>query len=318
MVLGAGLLIGLAAGAAAGGWWLPGGIALAAAVAGLAVWRRPAELPALRLAVLISLAAMTASTFAVYLVPAQPVLASSTVIALMTAALLTGAEVRSFGRRLLAGVLLAAAAVFVAVCFAIGRPGSGDYWAVYTPDLAMPFQTRPMPVPGLPGPAGVLSAAVVLFALFTTLTPDLPRRTQLLRIGAGAGVAVAVAAAALYQLGAFRLGLSPTTLRDVLAAAEASGLGTLLDALVVVVTVPVLLMLLTAARDELAKVWQAPSAARTVVAGALAALLAAVLVPAIALVVASTFALGATLLGWIKIAAGARRAPAGGSGHQEE
>lgn len=318
MVLGAGLLVGLAVGAAAGGWWLPGGIVLAAVFAALAVWRRPADLPTLRVAVLIALAAQLALTFAAYLVPAHSVLASATVIALVTAALLTGAKVPSYGRRLLIGVLLAAAVVFVAVCFAVGRPGGGDYWTAYLPDSAMSFEAKAMPVPALPGPAGALSAAVVLFALFTTLRPDLPRRAQLLRIAAGGGVAVAVATAALHQLGGFRLGLSPTTLRDVLAAADASDLGTLLDALVAVVTVPVLLMLLAAARDELAKVWQVPTAARTVVVGAVAALLTAVLVPALALAAASILALVATLLGWIKVAVGTRREQAAGSGHQEQ
>ncbi|MGH3520195.1 MAG: hypothetical protein ACRDQ7_22990 [Haloechinothrix sp.] len=306
MLLGAGLLIGLAAGAAAGGWWLLGGVAFAAALAGLSAWTNAAQWPLLRAAVLIALAAMLALTFSAYLVPDNEVLAAVVLIALVMAAILLGAEVPRYGRRLLVGVLLLAAAGFVAVCVAVEPPRNED--------VGVPV---PIPYQEVPGVVGVLSSAVVLFGLFTMVDRGLPRRTILLRIGTGAVAALAVTGAAFHQLGPIRLGLSPTSLRDALAAADAAELTTLLDALVVLATVPALLVVLSSARDELATGREAQRAALMVAAGAASALLVTVSAPGGALLLASTLALGGTLLGWVHAGVAARRTGSGQGEHQQ-
>ncbi|MGH3449535.1 MAG: hypothetical protein ACRDQW_02190 [Haloechinothrix sp.] len=310
MLLGAGLLTGMAVGAAAGGWWLLGGIVLAASLAASSVLTRPTEWPVLRAATLVALAAMLALSFAAYLVPEYPVPAAASLIVVVTGAVVVGAEVPVYGRRLLVGVLLLAAAGFVAICVAIAPPGTGDAWFAYPSGDLVLYQIPPWPASLLPGPAGILSSAVVLFALFTVVDRRRPRRTLVLLIAAGAGVALTVAAAAFYQLGPFRLALSPTSLRDALAAADAAELTTMLDALVVLATVPAVLVVLAAGRDELLhgrRHW--PRGACTVLAGASAALLVTVGSPGVALLLASTLALGALLMGWAHAAIRPRLAP---------
>lgn len=290
MLLGAGLLIGLAAGAAAGGWWLPVGLLVAAGFAALAVWREPAGWLGLRAAILIFLAAMVASTFAVYLFGAHAELASTALIAVITLAAAAGARVPPYGRRLLIGVLAAGAAGLVAVCVGVEPPAG-----------------RGTPVPELSGAGAALSSAAVLYGLFTVVDRDRSRRARILGIVAGGVTAAVVAAAALYQLGPVRLGLSPTSVREVLAAADAAQLTTLAHALVVLVTLPVLLLLLNAAAAAVAAVRPGPRPALFGLVGIAAALAAAALAPALLLLVASTLAVSATVLGWTRTALTARR-----------
>jgi hypothetical protein len=104
--------------------------------------------------------------------------------------------------------------VLVAVCVAVPPVGTAD--GLRPPDFA-----------------GVLVAAVV-FLPFVRPWRREQAGWRVLVLGA---VAVLVAFAALYQLGAVRLGLSPTSLRDLLSAADADGLQPLLTAVAVVATV---------------------------------------------------------------------------------
>lgn len=238
--------------------------------------------------VLLALAAMVAHTFAAYLFPGWAEFAALGVIAVATVVAAFGGEVGMLARRIVTGIALAAAAGFVALGFAIDPVGfvpAGEFAAD--------------PIVFTPRPAGVLTSAVALVAIFTVLDPPLRRRAVVARIAVGTVAAFAVAWAALHQLGPFRLGLSDTPLRDALAAADAASLTTMLNAFVVVVTLPALLALLAAARDELATVIDGPPARFAVVAGVVAALMAALLSGRIALLVASTIAVSAAVFGWV-------------------
>ncbi|MQA61192.1 MAG: hypothetical protein GEU86_06790 [Actinophytocola sp.] len=284
MVLGACLLVGLAVGAAAGGWWVLAGIVLAGMFAALA-----ATFPrGLRVVVLLALAAMVARTFAAYLFPGRAELAALGVIALATVVAASGGDVGTLARRIVTGVALVAAAGFVALGFAIDPVG-------FVPAQEL----TPEPLVFTPRPAGVLTSAVALVAIFTVLDSRLRRRAVVARIAVGTVAAFAVAWAALHQLGPFRLGLSDTPLRDALAAADAASLNTMLNAVVVVITLPALLALLAAARDELGTVIDGPPVRFAVVAGVVTALMAALLTARVALLVASTIAVSAAVFGWV-------------------
>lgn len=300
MLLGAGLLIGLAAGASAGGQWLLGGIVLAGALAAASTyapgWTGPVaeRTPGWRVArtlVLIALAAVLARTFGAYLVPVRPELGALAVLFLCTAAVALGMDVPVLSRRVLTGLLLVAAAGFVAVCLAVAPPG------VHLAALD-----------GTPGALGVPASAAVLFALFTPLDTGADRRALLMRTGVGTVAALAVGWAALYQVGPFRLGLADTSLRDVLASADAAALTTGLHALVALVTVVALVAVLAAARVELDGLRPGSRAASALLAGVLAAP-AALLPPATLMLAASTVALGAILLGLLRAAAAAPERP---------
>jgi len=235
VLVGAGVLVGLAGAVAAAGWWALGGFALAALLAFASVragwhtgrataagwWTRVPE--GARFAAGTSLAALLASTFGAYVVPAQPAVAAGVVIAGAAVADAAGLRITPYARRWIVGLLLLAAVALVAVC------------------LAVP------PVPGPPGrggPGGIALAAAVIFPFLAG--PGASRRPWPL---AGAAVAgLAVASVALYQAGPVRLGLSPTSIRDLLSAADAGALGTLLAVAVALATVPGVLAALTASR----------------------------------------------------------------------
>lgn len=294
MLLGAGLLIGLAAAAAAGGRWLLGGIVLAGALAAASAWApgwsgpaaaRPAGWRVARAVVLLALAAVLARTFGAYLVPEQPVIVAWVLLALCTVAVALGVDVPVLSRRVMAGLLLMAAVGFVAVCTAVGPPGG----------------IVPLVLDATPAAIGVPASAAVLFALFTPLDAGVPRHAALSRVAVGTAAALAVAWAALYQVGPVRLGLADTSLREVLAAADAASLTTVLHALVALATVVALVAVLAAARAELAGPRDGSSIGPALLAGVLAAP-AALLAPWTLLLAASTVALGAVFAGWMRAA----------------
>lgn len=284
MLLGAGLLTGIAVGAAAGGWWVLAGIVLAGALASAAVLAPPggdAFQRALRVVVLLALAAMLARVFASYVVPRYPEFAAIAAVVVAAVVAAVGGDVPGYARRMLAAVLLFGAAAFVAVCVAVDPPGVRP--AVYTEY-----------------PAGWLTSAVALFALFTTLETGGRTRVVLLRIVTGTTVTLAVAWAALDQVGPFRLGLSDTPFADVLVVADAASLRTMLTALVVVVVLPALLAVLAAACRELGTLHDGPAVRFAAVGGIVAAAGAALFSAQLTLLMASTVGIGAALFGWAR------------------
>ncbi|MBA0125586.1 hypothetical protein H0B56_08560 [Haloechinothrix sp. YIM 98757] len=299
MLLGAGLLVGIAAGAAAGGWWMPGGLVLAGLLAAAAEWARRPAWPELRAAVAAVYAAMLSLTFATYLVPGHTAGTAVLLVAVSATVVALGWRPDRHFRRLVTALLLVAAAAFVAVCLAIRPVGTG---------------TAGGPAPTVLGVAqDVVVSAVVLFALFAGLDRGLDRGQGrgpvLLRLAGATGVAAAVASAALYQLGPERLGLSPAPVRDVLVAADAGGLVGIAHAVVALATVAGMVVVLAAARDDLGGSALAPRRgmsprARGMVLTAPPALLAAGLAvlpsPGTALLLASSVALVATVLGCVR------------------
>ncbi|MEU6643823.1 hypothetical protein ABZ863_14895 [Saccharomonospora sp. NPDC046836] len=282
MQVGAGILGALAVAASSAGWWLLAGLGLAAVLAFCAQWTvrdsDPDDLDDLDgigmrwyrgLGSAARLARMVffATVLAAYLVPERPGPAAAVFVAVVTAADAAGLRINAYWRRWITGLLIAAAVGFVAVSFAIA----------------------PLPRPGgaeSPGPGTLLLAAALFLPLFAGLD-----RT---RLAVGTAFAIAVAGAALYQLGPVRLGLAVTSLREVLAAADAQALEPVLAAVVALATVPAALLAFTAAR-ELARP-RMPFAG-TLVGGLAAALLAVVLTPPTALLIAAAFALGEVLAG---------------------
>jgi len=125
-----------------------------------------------------------------------------------------GLKVPTIVVRIAGGLLLAAGLVLVVVCVAVAPVGTAD--GLRPPDFA-----------------GVLVAAVLALPFLRPLGKE-NAGLRVLLLGA---VAVLAAFAALYQLGAVRLGLSLTSLRDLLAAADADALQPLLTAVAVVATV---------------------------------------------------------------------------------
>ncbi|WP_197320423.1 hypothetical protein [Saccharomonospora sp. NB11] len=215
MALAAGLFVVLAVAASAAGWWLLAALPLAGALA----WAGGvgADAPEGRVAHALAAArawcllALCASVPAAYVAPELRSVASTqvayVVVALVVVLVVTGAD--ATGARLparvprwVAGLGVLVLAAFVAVCVAIDPAG---------PTIGA---TEP------PTPVGLLVAVVVLTPLFAELRG--------VALGVGVGVATVLSAAVLYQLGPFRLGLSVTSMRDVLVAADASALTSLL------------------------------------------------------------------------------------------
>lgn len=295
VVLGAGLLVACAAGAALAGPYFPVGIVLAALVVGLArraerrfpcversdsvihrtQRRKSVVRRSLRASTQLALGAMAAGTAAVYLTPGEPELVAAGLVVLGGIAALWLDVPRSM-RRMLAAVLTLAALAFVGVCVGI------------TPVDGMASADR-----ATPAVVGVLLAAVLFVALFDVVSAH---GASLTRLSAATVLAVAVSLAALYQLGAVRLSLSPTSLRDALAAADAAALTTLFHGVVVLAAVPALLAALASARRELT----ATGSRGVVVVGYALAAAATLLGPATALAVASMLAIGDLLTGLLR------------------
>jgi hypothetical protein len=270
----------LAVAAAGAGWWLTGGLLLAAALAycvdrGGLLESSPADPtpkpqvePALRTASSVAVVSVCAAVFGVYAVPGLGWVGPAVFVLLVTAARMGGVTIHPVLLRWGAGLLLVAALAFVALCFAV-EPASGY-----------------MPGNGA-GPFSVLFAAAVAFPVFAGAGGVL--RSWRLWPAAGAGLAVAVAA--LYQVGPVRLGLSPTSLRDVLAAADAQLLQPALAVAVAVATVAAAMAALESGQPrDLAQDLRGRVVA-VVPSGLAAGVLACLLGPAAALVLAAVLTL---------------------------
>ncbi|HVW44211.1 MAG TPA: hypothetical protein VHC18_22970 [Amycolatopsis sp.] len=275
--LGAGLLIAVAVGAMAAGWWLPAGVLLAGVLAWCAA--RPAPVPpraeplvgGARLASRLGLLSVFGSVFGAYLVPGNAALAAASFVLVVTVAEALGAAVPGFLRAWILGILLVAGAGLVAVCLAISPEWGNGHGSAVT---------------------GMLAAAGVIFPLLyrRESRPDW-------WLAGSAGVALAVCAAALYQLGPVRLGLSGVPMRDLLAAVDGQDIEPLLAGVVVIATVPAALSALRDTRGELPPV----------AGGVLAAVGAALLDPAQALLLAGALALAEVVVTSLLILSQRRR-----------
>jgi hypothetical protein len=217
--LGGGLLVALAAGAAGAGWWLLAGLVLAAVAAGVTA-RVPEPGDALVDRVVVAVARLAEVTvyaiaFGAYVFPAHREAAAAAFVVVVAGAGFAGLKIPTIVVRVAGGLLLAAGLVLVALC------------VVVTPVTTVGGGLQP------PDFAGVLVAAVVVLPF---LRPG-RRENAGLRVLLLGAVAVLAAFAALYQLGSVRLGLSLTSLRDLLSAADADALQPLLTAVAVVATV---------------------------------------------------------------------------------
>ncbi|UJW36101.1 hypothetical protein L3Q67_21270 [Saccharothrix sp. AJ9571] len=265
VLVGAGSLVVLAAAAAAAGWWLPAGIALAGLLAWLAAGLPHAggRLAAgTRAAGRIGLLPLFGSAFAAYVIPGAPSWSAGVVVAVLVLAQALGLRPSESTARWITGTLLAAGLALVALCLAI-------------PPVE---QAQPGRQPGV---GGVLLAAVVVVPLLKTYKTDQRRRWW---PAAPVAALLALSAAALYQLGPFRLGLSATSLRDLLAAADAPALGTMLAVVAALATVSASLGSLASAQEEAGR-WPVLGG------GLLAAVLATVLDPFQALRIAAVLTL---------------------------
>ncbi|MCR6490087.1 hypothetical protein M8542_45480 [Amycolatopsis sp. OK19-0408] len=219
MRLGGGLLVALAAAAAGAGWWLLAGLVLAAIAAGVTA-RVPEPGDALVDRVVVVFARLAEVTvyalaFGAYVLPAHRELAAAAFVVVVAGAGFAGLKIPTIVVRTAAGLLLLAGLLLVVVCVAV-TPVSTVGGGLQPPDFA-----------------GVLVAAVVFLPF---LRPGGREHAgwRVLLLGA---VTAFAAFAALYQLGAVRLGLSLTSLRDLLSAADADSLQPLLTAVAVVATV---------------------------------------------------------------------------------
>jgi hypothetical protein len=279
--LGAGIPIALALGAAAAGPWVLAAIALAGLLALCSRWTVPSAQSTVdsatrRIRTLAGLArvAVFASAFGVYLFPAHSGLAAPALVVVVTAADLAGVSLPPALRRWILGWLLIAAGVLIALCLVIAPADA------------------PAPV-GTPSAGGLLLATAVMFPL---LVPGREKAVWGWICGSTA-VAMAIAAAALYQLGPVRLGLSVTSLRDLLAAADAAELNSLLTIVVALATVPAALTTFTEARTGVADGLRGERAPATLACGIVAAVAASLAGPAIALVLAGVLAFAEVLAG---------------------
>ncbi|MDT7805903.1 MAG: hypothetical protein QOI78_9336 [Actinomycetota bacterium] len=219
MRLGGGLLVALAAGAAGAGWWLLAGLVLAAAAAG-GTARVPEPGDALVDRVVVAVARLAeisvyAIAFGAYVFPLHREFAAAVFVVVVAGAGFAGLKLPTFVARAAGALLLVAGLVLVALCVAV-TPVSTVGGGLQPPDFA-----------------GVLVAAVLTLPF---LRPG-GREHAGLRVLLLGGIAVLAAFAALYQLGAVRLGLSLTSLRDLLSAADADSLQPVLTAFAVVATV---------------------------------------------------------------------------------
>ncbi|WP_033295550.1 hypothetical protein [Amycolatopsis jejuensis] len=253
MRLAGALLVVLAAGAAGAGYWLLAGVVIAALVAAGAV-----RLPMLgdgqadrwvggisRLAQVVVLAL----AFGAYVFPQQPAYAAAGLVVFVAAADFAGLRLPELLVKWLLGLLLVAAAVLVALCLAVAPVAKAGGI-------------------GAPNVAAIVVAAVIVLPF---LVSDGRSTGRALALGL---VAVVVTVVVLLQLGPVRLGLSGTAFRDLLYAADAGQLQSLLTVVVVLATVPAALTTFTDARER-----YAPSGELPGFAGGLGAAVAAVFVP---------------------------------------
>ncbi|WP_086853039.1 hypothetical protein [Amycolatopsis kentuckyensis] len=218
MRLGGGLLVALAAAAAGAGWWLLAGLVLAAIAASVTA-RLPEPGDALVDRVVVAVARLSEVTvyaiaFGAYVFPAHRELAAAAFVVVVAGAGFAGLEIPTIVVRITGGLLLTAGLVLVAVCVAVPPVGTAD--GLEPPDFA-----------------GVLVAAVLVLPFLRPTGRD-RGGLRVLLLGA---LALLAAFAALYQLGAVRLGLSLTSLRDLLSAADADTLQPMLTVVAVLATV---------------------------------------------------------------------------------
>ncbi|EMD24021.1 hypothetical protein [Amycolatopsis azurea] len=259
MRLAGGLLIALAVGTSGADYW----VLLAAVVAVLLAVAAEALLPPVgdtrpeRIAGAVSrlgLVLVFATTFGQYLFPAAPGVAAAVFAVVAAVADLAGVRLGDYAARWVTGLLLVAAASLIAICVGI-------------PPLAQFLAPDPPSVPGL-------GLAVLVLLPFL-----LPRRPGAGRAAAVGAVAVAIIAVALYQLGPIRLGLSATSFRELLAAADAVSLLPVLTVVVAVATVPAAVDAFTDGRERLSP--ERPKA--TLACGLIVAVAAAFAGPVVAL-----------------------------------
>ncbi|KDN20831.1 hypothetical protein [Amycolatopsis rifamycinica] len=218
MRLGGGLLVVLAAGAAGAGWWLLAGLVLAAIAAGVTA-RVPEPGDSLVERVVAAVARLSEVTvyaiaFGAYVFPEHRAAAAAAFVVVVTGAGFAGLKIPAFAVRVAGGLLLVAGLVLVAVCLAVPPVGTAD--GLRPPDFA-----------------GVLFVAVLALPFLRPAGRD-KAGPRVLLLGV---VALLAGFAALYQLGAVRLGLSLTSLRDLLSAADADALQPVLTVVAAVATV---------------------------------------------------------------------------------
>lgn len=211
----AGLFIILAVAASWAGWWLLAAVVLAGCLA----WVARRSTPRGRVGELLAavrewlLFVVSVTVPAAYLASAPTSVGTAEVayLAVVAGVVLVAVAADALGANssdrtsrwpvVLFGV---AAAAFVAVC------------------LAIPPAPQPITDSDPFSPFGLLVATTVVLPWLMGL--------DRVRLAVGTVAALAVGAAALYQLGPIRLGLSVTSLRDVLAAADAAALTSMLIA----------------------------------------------------------------------------------------
>jgi len=202
----------------------------------------------------LGLVLVFATTFGQYLFPTAPGVAAAVFAVVAAVADLAGVRLGDYAARWVTGLLLVAAASLIAICVGI-------------PPLAQFLAPDPPSVPGLG------------FAVLVLLPFVLPRRPGAGRAAAVGAVAVAIIAVALYQLGPIRLGLSATSFRELLAAADAVSLLPVLTVVVAVATVPAAVDAFTDGRERLSP--ERPKA--TLACGLIVAVAAAFAGPVVAL-----------------------------------
>lgn len=211
----AGLFIILAVAASWAGWWLLAAVVLAGCLA----WVARRSTPRGRVGELLAavrewlLFVVSVTVPAAYLASAPTSVGTAEVayLAVVAGVVLVAVAADALGANssdrtsrwpvVLFGV---AAAAFVAVC------------------LAIPPAPQPITDSDPFSPFGLLVATTVVLPWLMGL--------DRVRLAVGTVAGLAVGAAALYQLGPIRLGLSVTSLRDVLAAADAAALTSMLIA----------------------------------------------------------------------------------------
>lgn len=218
MRLGGGLLIALAAGAAVAGFWLLAGVVVAALLAA-AVQRLPEAGETKLDRVVVAFARLTelaayGIAFGFYVFPSAPRFAAAGFVLAMVVLDLGGLRLPPFVTRWATALLVVAGLVLIALCVAVTPVSTTEGFG--SPD-----------VPGI-----VVAALVVL----PFLRPGAQTYAGWRSLALGSA-AVLVTFVALYQLGALRLGLSVTSLRDLLAAADADSLQPVLTVVAVLATV---------------------------------------------------------------------------------
>ncbi|WP_285613574.1 hypothetical protein [Actinokineospora globicatena] len=311
VALGAGAPLVCAPAAAAAGWWSVAGVVLAGLVALLTavsladlaaqscltgvsahVRTRLGVLPG-RMAGVLDIggrvvgAAAVAGAAGAYLLPSQPRVAAVALVVAVAALALGRVAFSAPSRWVITGVTIVTLAVFVTTGLAIE-----------------PVQQAASAAAGTPGsddPTGIIAAAGFFSFGFLGVERAVGTRA---RVGVTAAVVVAVGyllvcVAALRQLGGARLGLSPTPLRDALAAADGAAIDPMITVGIAVGALFAVRALLSGAGaglTDLAEAGELPAAAaarRHLITAVAAAGVALMVDPATAVAIAATLLLGA-------------------------